>query len=605
MNFKLFIMLFFMTFFHAACTMNAQTVQMGMRETTSLNGKWPIIVDPYENGYFNYQMKPQEAEGYFKNALPKDKTDRIEYAFSSQNTLNVPGDWNSQRDRLYYYEGSIWYKRDFKYTLKSGHRLFVYFGAANYQCLVFLNGRKIGEHTGGFTPFSFEITDRIVSDGTNFLVVKVDNSRHSDAVPAKNTDWWNYGGLTRDVCLIEVPAVFIRDYFIQLARGEPERIHGWVQLSEETANLEVNVQIPEMGLKQTIQTDGNGLARLDCSCRPELWSPERPKLYQVVISSGEDRITDRIGFRTIETEGDEILLNGKPVFLRGICIHEEAPIRGGRAFSKEDASILLGWAKELGCNFVRLAHYPHNEHMVRLADEMGLMVWSEIPVYWTIAFDRSETLKNAMQQLTENIQRDRNRASVILWSIGNETPVHKYRNRFMKNLSGQVRRLDPTRLITAATDKQSTDGYHYVISDPLIQYLDVIGINEYIGWYDGLPEKCDRITWASNFQRPVIISETGGGALYGLHGDEQTRWSEEYQESLYRHQIQMIKKIPSLRGIAPWILMDFRSPRRPLPGIQDGWNRKGLISNRGGRKEAFYILKDFYEAVKQKELPVH
>ncbi len=113
------------------------------------------------------------------------------------------------------------------------------------------------------------------------------------------------------------------------------------------------------------------------------------------ISSGEDQLKDRIGFRTIATSGQDILLNGHKVFLRGIAIHEENPLRGGRAWSEADARLLLGWAKELGCNFVRLAHYPHNEHMARLADEMGIMVWEEIPVYWTIEWTNADTLANA------------------------------------------------------------------------------------------------------------------------------------------------------------------------------------------------------------------
>ena len=130
--------------------------------------------------------------------------------------------------------------------------------------------------------------------------------------------------------------------------------------------------------------------------------PTHPKLYDVAVSSGADKVHDSIGFRTIETRGTQILLNGKPIFLRGIAMHEEAPVRGGRAFSPEDAQTLLGWAKDLGCNFVRLAHYPHNENMTRLADRMGMMVWSEIPVYWDIDWENPATLPNAENQL----QRD-------------------------------------------------------------------------------------------------------------------------------------------------------------------------------------------------------
>ena len=157
--------------------------------------------------------------------------------------------------------------------------------------------------------------------------------------------------------------------------------------------------------------------------------------------------------------------------------------------------------------------------------------------------------------------------------------------------------MDPTRLVTAALERHYIDDSTVVIDDPLAEQLDVVGCNEYIGWYDGLPEKCARISWQSKITKPLIMSETGGGALYGLHGDKLTRWTEEFQEDLYVQQVAMLKKIPFLRGLTPWILMDFRSPRRPLTGIQDGWNRKGLISNRGDKKRAFFVLQKFYKGV--------
>ena len=178
-------------------------------------------------------------------------------------------------------------------------------------------------------------------------------------------------------------------------------------------------------------SDAAGVATFDLDApKLKLWAPENPKLYTVSISAGDDRVEDRIGFRSIAVRGADILLNGHSVFLRGISLHEENPLRGGRAFSVEDARLLLGWAKELGCNFVRLAHYPHNEHMARVADELGLMLWEEVPVYWTIQWENPETLANAKAQLTDLIMRDRNRASVIVWSVANETPVSEPRTDF-------------------------------------------------------------------------------------------------------------------------------------------------------------------------------
>ncbi len=231
-------------------------------------------------------------------------------------------------------------------------------------------------------------------------------------MPTLNTDWWNYGGLTRDVKLIETTATFIEDYFLYLDAANPEQIKGYVQLNgPASGNHPLRLQIPELSVDTTFFT--NNLGRTEITFTSEnidYWSVEDPKRYQVSFSSREDQLTDQIGFRSISTREDDILLNGEPVFLKGISIHEESPVRGGRGNSMEDARQLLSWAKELGCNFVRLAHYPHNEHMVRLADEMGILVWEENPVYWTISWDNPETYAQAANQLTELIARDKNRA---------------------------------------------------------------------------------------------------------------------------------------------------------------------------------------------------
>lgn len=566
------------------------------RKTVSLDGEWQTIIDPYESGYYDYRYQPS-ANGYFKNAKPKDKSELIEYDFDKSATLKVPGDWNTQSDQLFFYEGTVWYKKSFDYQRRPNTRLFVYFGAANYRTDVYLNGEKIGQHEGGFTPFNFEITS-VVRDTRNFLVVKVDNKRTRDAVPTLMTDWWNYGGLTRNVQLVETPATFVHDYLIQLERGTRNRISGWVKLAGDKLGQRVTIRIPEVGITKSFATDENGFSKVDFSANLKLWSPESPKLYDVSIDAETDQVRDQIGFRSIETRGTEILLNGQPIFLRGVCLHEEAPLRGGRAHSREDALTLLGWAKELGANFVRLAHYPHNEFMVREADRMGILVWSEIPVYWTIQWENAATFENARNQLTEMITRDRNRAAVVIWSVANETPLSDARLSFLKNLVSHARSLDPGRLISAAMERHYINSTTQMIDDPLGEYLDVLGCNEYVGWYDGLPSKAGGLSWRTKYDKPLIMSEFGGDARFGHHGDALTRWTEEYQESIYQHQIEMLKKISFLRGTAPWILMDFRSPRRPLPGIQDYWNRKGLISDRGEKKKAFFVMQRWYREMK-------
>jgi beta-glucuronidase len=572
-----------------------QIINVANRNTISLNGEWSIIIDPYENGFYNYRYE-ENPNGYFKNAKPKTKSDLVEYDFDKSEKLNVPGDWNTQRKDLFFYEGTVWYKKSFDYKIKPGTRLFIYFGAVNYNAIVYVNGEKIGSHTGGFTAFNFELTSKVKS-GSNFVVVKVDNKRQRDGVPTLNTDWWNYGGITRDVYLVEVPDEFIDDYFIQLDPKKDKTIAGWIKLDGVTTAQNVKVKIPEAEIEKTFVTDNTGYCSFTFNAQLDYWSPESPKLYEVIIETDKDKLVDQIGFRMIDVDGTDIKLNGKSIFLRGISMHEESPIRGGRAYSIEDAETLLSSAIELGCNFVRLAHYPHNEHIIRMADKMGILVWSEIPVYWTILWDNADTYKLASLQLSEMINRDKNRSSVIIWSVANETPRGESRLKFLTGLINQARKLDPTRLISAATELTYKDKI-ITVDDPLSEQLDVIGANEYLGWYSHSIDEIKDFSWKTNFNKPLIISEFGGDAKFGLHDDEQTRWTEEYQNALYREQINMLSMVEFLRGMSPWILYDFHSPRRPLPEIQDYYNRKGLISNDGNKKQAFYTLQKFYNEKK-------
>jgi beta-glucuronidase len=320
-----------------------------------------------------------------KERQPQNEADFVESGFDDTFRLHVPGDFNSQLPSLEYYEGTIWYKRTFDHQ-PDDRRLFVRFGAINYRSSIYLNGQLLAEHEGGFTPFQVELTDA-VRPGQNSLLVRANNERIDDGIPGRTFDWFNYGGITRDVDLVRTPQTYIYDYMVQLKPGTADRIIGWVQLDGSKTRQQIRLEIPELGIEKTFRTNARGRADIDFSAADlSLWSPRNPKLYRVTLTSDADRISENIGFRSIEVDGKEILLNGQPVFLRGVNIHEEIPQRKARAYSEADARTLLGWARELNTNFVRLSHYPHNEHMVRLADEMGLMVWSEVPVYQHIDF---------------------------------------------------------------------------------------------------------------------------------------------------------------------------------------------------------------------------
>jgi beta-glucuronidase len=597
---------------HAADTANTTVlVDIDHRPATSLDGDWHTIVDPYQDGLFNFhhEVNPR---GYYNNAQqpasPAQDHGPVEYDFAKSPTLKVPGDWNTQRSDLFYYEGLFWYQRDFKYSPKPNTRTFIHFGAVNYQSYVWINAHKVCEHEGGFTAFDCDVTSALKS-GDNFVVVAADNTRKADNVPTLQTDWWNYGGITRDVALVDVPTQFIDDYDLHLSRANHSLIEGSVHVEGATPGTTVSVSIPELHATTQATLGADSRATISLPVKSlSLWSPDNPKLYKVELASGPDKLEDDMGFRTIEVRGTQILLNGQPIFLRGVSVHAEAPYRTGRAVTQQDVDTLLGWAKDLGCNFIRLAHYPHDQRMTRTTDRLGILVWSEIPDYWALQFDNPAVLVKSKQQLNEMVRRDRDKASIILWSVANETPNTEPRTKFLTTMANTARELDPTRLITAALlvrnqgHKEGGEGNVKpgepnvkIVDDPLGAALDVIGTNEYIGWYEQKPSGADTTTWDIRYQKPVIMSEFGADAKAGLHGSPDQRWTEEYQAEVYKHQLPMLNRIPQLRGMTPWVLMDFRSPRRVLPGIQDNYNRKGLVSEQGQKKQAFTILQNAYK----------
>ncbi len=577
-------------------------VGVDQRETTSLNGRWHYLVDqPPAKALYNDRGEVRD-NSYALNTHPNISTGphNDEYDFATAPTLAVPGDWNTQEPTLFRFEGVVWYQRDFDFQPHPNTRTFLHIGAANYMSHVWVNGKRICDHEGGFTPFDCEVT-HAVHAGSNYVVIAVDSTRHQDDIPSVSYDWFNYGGLTRDVSLVNVPSSFIDDYEVQLEHpaqftaAGPHNITGYVHVEGATAGMPVTVDIPEAGVHATARTDAGGRAQFTAPARDlVLWGPGHPRLYKVTLSAGTDSLTEQIGFRDIRVEGLKILLNGEPVFLRGVNAHAEAPFRTGRVDSDADVAAIFGFLKDLNANFVRLAHYPHDERMERTADREGIMIWSEIPLWQHISFDKPEVYAKAVAMLHEMIRRDHNKASVILWSVSNETPNNPTRTEFLTNLANEARKSDPTRLITSALIGPRRNGFSMVQNDKLADALDVVGQNEYIGWYEGAPEDADRIEWQLP-QKPVLISEFGAEAKQGLHGGKMDRWREEQQLNVYQHQFVMFSKIPQICGLVPWVLMDFRSPGRNIPGLQDGFNRKGLIAEDGKRKEAFYFMQQFYK----------
>ena len=562
------------------------------RSVTSLNGMWKYFVDQQDIGYYDYRMNPTRW-GFFLDAKPRNVSDLVEYSFDDSKSMKVPGDWNTQDEQLYWYEGSVWYRQKFNWKPEQGRKALLYFAGANYLSRVWVNGKQVGVHEGGFTPFCFDVSD-VVKAGENTVVVMVNNNRKKENIPTQIFDWWNYGGITRDVMMVSVPETYIEDYSLQLVKGNTKLINVKLKLNEKKAGKMVTLSIPELKIKKELVTDAQGEANVVLKAKPSLWCPENPKLYKVSITTAEETISDEIGFRTIETRGKQILLNGKPIFLKGISSHEETAYTSRRCNSAEDADTLLAWAKDLGCNFMRLAHYPHNEHAIREAERKGVLLWEEIPCYWTIDWKNEKTFANAKRQLQDMIGRDKNRANVIVWSVANETPHSAERDKFLSELAKFAKTEDDTRLISMAMEVTGQSNYVNRLNDNMNKYVDIISFNEYIGWYRDVND-APKMKWEVPYDKPVIISEFGGGAVAGLHGSKNERWTEEFQENLYKENLDMLSKIEGLSGMTPWVLKDFRSPRRINPVVQKDFNRKGLVSDKGKRKKAFYVLKEWYK----------
>lgn len=570
-------------------------VDVDHRPVTSLDGNWHYLVDPTGRSLYTPDGAVRD-NGYALNEHPTLVGERKgqEYDFARASTLKVPGDWNTQEPTLFRYEGVLWYQRDFTFEPKPDMRTFLHIGAANYRSYVWVNQKRICDHEGGFTPFDCEVTAAL-HPGNNFVVIAVDSTRLVDGIPGLITDWYNYGGLTRDVSLVDVPKAFVDDFDVHLKPKTMDGLAGYVHVVDATEGAPVTIRIPEAGLEATAKADAGGRAEFDIPAKKlDLWSPQNPKLYKVQIEAGQDKLSDDIGFRDIRVDGTEILLNGKPIFLKGANAHAEAPYRTGRVDSDKDVEAIFGFLKDLNANFVRLCHYPQDQRMERMADRDGIMVWSEIPIWQHISYDKPLVYAKAVAMLHEMIRRDRDKASVILWSVANETPDNPTRTEFLKKLVVEAHKLDSTRPVTAALLQPNNPGETKILTDPLAQALDVVGMNEYVGWYSYTPDQAENIKFEVP-QKPIIISEFGAEAKIGNHGPKDQRWTEEFQIDFYRHNFVMLSKIPQIRGFAPWVLMDFRSPTRNIPLLQDGYNRKGLISEDGKKKEAFFLIQKIYK----------
>ena len=618
------------------------------REYLSLNGQWKYIVDPMNNGL------PETSffGGFPENKTQKDGYELIEYNFDQADVINVPGAWNEQKDELFFYQGSIWLFKKFNFNIDPNKLNHLYIGASNFSTKIFLNGERVGQFNSGYTAFNFDISDYLI-DGENVLLVQINANLSENSVPTKKTDWWPYGGLVGDVLIVNTPKIFIENAYVQISDLQKKQLNFRAKLNLNK-NMNIKLIIDELNLQRSFTTNKNGeIDEFIKFKNIDLWSPDNPKLYNITVKIEGDEIVDQIGFREIKTKGKQIFLNGTPIKFKGISMHAEPIGEKGIAFSRAHFESLVTTSKELNINFIRAAHYPYTRHMAKVCDELGIMLWEEIPVYWNINWTNKQTKEDALNMLSNLVTRDWNRASVVVWSLGNETPFSKDRMTFMNDLKDRLGELDVSRLKSAAIlsgdaqtfsklisiiakvgleKKDLTAKERYIfeeivknvpvpvekllpfeinINDPLANELDLIAYNEYFGWYYtsffsaqiGIRESLLReimfelmpsFIIRSEFNKPIHISEFGAGAKHSFKKTNQV-WSEEYQAKVYLKQLEMLKSNPQVQGISPWILKDFRSMMRPLNNVQDFYNRKGLIDENGNKKQAFSVLSNFYD----------
>ncbi len=500
-------------------------------------------------------------------------------------SCELPCCWNSikedqvlQYDR---YEGYFWFFKKFELNIDTKKDYLLEFKGVNYYCKIWLNGAFLGSHSGGFVPFFLKIPVKIL-EPMNSLVIEVENFRKFERIPSSYFDWYNWGGIYRDINLLVVPKTRIRWIHITTKKIFPDsaQLNISYSLTQEDQLqwkiLRNNYVILE-GKTTNPQNLGEFLVDLTS---PELWTPEFPNLYafEAQIMGDSEVIERRFGIRTIEVKNKAIYLNNQQIKLRGVSLHEEF-MPFGRAQTKEHRVQDIKNIKKLGFNTVRTAHYSHDESLMNAADELGILIFEEIPVYWLCDYKNPETLKTAAKQLKSLIYRDFNHPSVILWSVGNEVPVEKRScYQFILQLMRLAKKLDPSRIVTYVSNR--------MFSDKLHMKSDLACINLYFGWYLASERNLNLlldIIHETDSTHPWIITEFGAGAQYGFHSAQYQKFSEEKQASIISHSIETFNSKDYVAGWIIWIYRDFRSALRTNQ-YQQGFNRKGLVSDKNEPK---------------------
>ena len=524
----------------------------------------------------------------------------------------VPGVWNKYAERLDIYEGVCWFAREFNIdSLPDNPIAILRFGGINYKCRVFLNGIYINEHEGGYTEFTIDVSDEIKL-GENCLVIEVDNRSTQIKMPPC-LGYFNYGGIHRDVTLeIHQGRCCLKDIFIDAVPGVSGgliRVTGRIVGCNRCGAIKVSCNgsdlITELGTKRSFDV---ALEVPNIS----LWSPGSPNLYDasVQLICNCDVIYETslmVGFRSIGAEDGKLILNGEPIFLKGVCYLYDSPAYGV-TMNPDQYLKDISLFKELGVNAIR-SHFPFTTEFYNACDEAGIMVWIETPIYCIYPPDDKENtefsdpgfreLANTM--IEEMVIHARSHPCVIIYGLGNECNMQNPEARpFFQELSENIKQLDSTRLISYAS--------LYCNVGPMADMVDILGFNEYWGWYDRIDQRDtsektkpidlkvldNKIDEIKLHGKPLLITEFGADSIPGYLSNSCEFWSEDYQAELIRETFSIIKS-KDISGAFPFCFTDYRDPSKPVNGYWNGMNYKGLLTYQRQAKMAFNTLREIYK----------
>ena len=610
MKTKLFkiINLFALYILFGVVTINAQNSESLMRSKININSGWNYLENDAKN--------------------PSDINKSLSWV-----AINLPHSWNSQDatdNNPGYRRSASWYKKDLLIPNIDSNKVYqLYFEGSNITTKVYVNGKEAGGHIGGYIGFTIDITE-FINNGNNEVLVRVDNSYNIDIIPSQKSDFFIYGGITRDVWLQSMA----KDHIDNIKISTPK-------VSEKSASLVVIASVKSTKKpiefsysaqlinpkgkvvttkKGTISSSTTTIAFNDIK-NPELWDVNTPNLYTVSVSLLEngkvtDRVNDKVGFRWFEfKDNGPFFLNGKRVLIRGTHRHEEhAGV--GAAMSNDQHRKDMESIKEMGANFVRLAHYPQDPEIYKACDELGLLVWDELP--WCRGGLGTEVWQNnTKNMLGEIINQNYNHPSIIIWSLGNEMywlpdfqggDNTEKMNYFLKELNDIAHKLDPSRKTAI---RKFEDG---------AKIVDVFSPSIWSGWYSGSYKSYKTAIDKYKLDyKHFIHAEYGGDSQVGRHSEKPINgegifpegweeaivqgkggniaqigdWSESYIVDLFDWHLNVSENDPTFVGNIQWAFKDFGTPLRPEDDIPY-MNQKGLVDRNGNPKDAYYVFKSYW-----------